>query len=311
MILRLFFLTWLLAVPAATAAAAQPVFPPASPIGLEPAGDLKLADRFPGFEDPDRKMIVSIIDLPAARYEEVLNTAFAESPPGLRNVTRESFPYQNGIGYLLTADATEEGIEWRRFYLIAIPFGTPADAQFVAFVKVGVPQPAREIYSDEAVRRMLASMTFRDVPVEEQLDQLPYRLSELSGFRVARAAGGAVFLIDGAGNDMNRQSYMIVSVGAGAAANAEERARGARNLLAAAPLRDITIQNAESMRLSNSPAYEIRAQAQNAAGAAVSLVQWVRFGSGGFMQIVGVGPRADWDGLFPRFRAVRDGIAPR
>jgi hypothetical protein len=310
MILRLFLLIGLVTA-TVTAALAQTVFPPASPVGLAPAAGLKLADRFPGFEDPDRKVIVSIIDLPAARYEEVLNTAFAESPPGLRNVSRESFPYQSGIGYLLTADATEEGIEWRRFYLIAIPFGAPADAQFVAFIKVSVPQAAREVYSDEAVRRMLASMTFRDVPVDEQLGRLPFRLSELSGFRVARAAGGAVFLIEGAGSDMNRQPYMIVSVGSGATANAEDRARAARNLLAAAPLRDITIQTAESMRLSNSPAYEIRAQAQNATGAAVSLVQWVRFGSGGFMQIVGVGPRAEWEALFPRFRAVRDGIGPR
>lgn len=310
MILRLLLLTWLLAVPAATAIA-QPAFPTGSPIGLEPAGDLKRADRFPGFEDPDRKVIVSLIDLPAARYEEVLNSAFTGSPPGLRNMARESFPYRNGIGYLLTADATEEGIEWRRFYLIAIPSGAPPDAQFVAFVKVAVPQAARDVYSDEVVRGMLASTTFRDVPVEEQLEHLPYRLSELSGFRIARAGGGAAFLIDGAGSDMNRQPYMVVSVGSGATANAEERARAARNLLASAPLRDITIQSAEQMRLSNSPAYEIRAQAQNAAGAPVSLVQWVRFGSGGFMQIVGVGPRADWEGLFPRFRAVRDGIGPR
>ena len=117
MILRLFLLTWLLAVPAATAAAQS--FPPASPIGLEPAPGLKPTDRFPGFEDPDRKVIVSIITLPAARYEEVLNTAFAESPPGLRNVTRESIPYRSGIGYLLTADATEEDIEWRRAQLPA------------------------------------------------------------------------------------------------------------------------------------------------------------------------------------------------
>jgi hypothetical protein len=226
-------------------------------------------------------------------------------------VTRESFPYRNGIGYLLTADATEEGIEWRRFYLIATPFGAPADALFVAFIKVGVPQAARGVYSDEAVRAMLASTTFRDVPIEEQLNQLPFRLSELSGFRVARASGGAVFLVDGAGSDMNRQPYMVVSVGQGTTANADDRARAARNLLAAAPLRDINIQTAEAMRLAGSPAYEIRAQAQSAGGAAVSLVQWVRFGSGGFMQIVGVAPRAAWEGLFPRFRAVRDGIGPR
>jgi len=34
----------------------------------------------------------------------------------------------------------------------------------------------------------------------------------------------------------------------------------------------------------------------------------VRFGSGGFLRIVGVGRKDDWDALFPRFRAVRDGI---
>ncbi len=40
-------------------------------------------------------------------------------------------------------------------------------------------------------------------------------------------------------------------------------------------------------------------KAQNAGGAAVSLVQWVRFGSGGFMQIVGVGPRRGLGGSIP------------
>lgn len=310
MIFRLLLLTWLLSVPATTATA-QPAFPPGSPVGLEPAGDLKPTDRFPGFEDPERQVIVSFIELPVIRYQEVLHSAFTDSPQGLRNIARESFPYRDGIGYLLTADATEQGIESRRFYLIAVPFGLPGNGQLVAFVKVAVPLAARDVYSDEVVRSMLASTTFREVPIEEQLDQLSFRLSELSGFRVTRATGGAAFLIDGAGDDMNRQSYMVVAVGSGATANAEERARAARNLLAAAPLRDITIQSGEQMRLSNSPAYEIRAQANNAAGAPVSLVQWVRFGSGGFMQIVGVSPRADWEGLFPRFRAVRDGIGPR
>jgi len=38
------------------------------------------------------------------------------------------------------------------------------------------------------------------------------------------------------------------------------------------------------------------------------VVQWVRFGTGGFMRIVGVGPKNNWDSLFTRFRAVRDGI---
>jgi len=37
-------------------------------------------------------------------------------------------------------------------------------------------------------------------------------------------------------------------------------------------------------------------------------VQWLRFGGGGFMRIVAVSPAAEWDTLFPRFRALRDGI---
>ncbi len=38
------------------------------------------------------------------------------------------------------------------------------------------------------------------------------------------------------------------------------------------------------------------------------MVQWVRFGSGGFLRIIGVAPKEQWDTLFPRFRAVRDAI---
>jgi hypothetical protein len=62
------------------------------------------------------------------------------------------------------------------------------------------------------------------------------------------------------------------------------------------------------MRIGGLPGYEIRAQAKGLNGAPVTLVQWVRFGSGGFLRIVGVGRQNDWDALFTRFRAVRDGI---
>ncbi len=65
------------------------------------------------------------------------------------------------------------------------------------------------------------------------------------------------------------------------------------------------------MRIGGLPGYEIRAQAKGLNGEPLSLVQWVRFGGGGFLRIVGVGRKDDWDALFTRFRAVRDGIEPR
>ncbi len=62
------------------------------------------------------------------------------------------------------------------------------------------------------------------------------------------------------------------------------------------------------MRVKGMPGNEIRATGKDADGAPISIVQWLRFGGGGFMRIVGVSPTAEWDTLFPRFRALRDGI---
>jgi len=67
----------------------------------------------------------------------------------------------------------------------------------------------------------------------------------------------------------------------------------------------------EPQRINGGPGYEIRAQAIGPRGDPVSMVQWVRFGGSGFLRIIGVGAKNDWDRLFSRFRAVRDGVEPR
>ena len=46
-------------------------------------------------------------------------------------------------------------------------------------------------------------------------------------------------------------------------------------------------------------------------GEPVTLVQWMRFGSSGYLRVVGVAGEKNWDALFPRFRELRDGISPR
>jgi hypothetical protein len=65
------------------------------------------------------------------------------------------------------------------------------------------------------------------------------------------------------------------------------------------------------MRIGGGQGYEIRGQAQGLQGEPVNLVQWVRFGSGGFLRVIGVGPAQSWDDVFTRLRAVRDGVEPR
>ena len=175
-----------------------------------------------------------------------------------------------------------------------------------------MPEAARAIYTDAVIRKALASVTFRPAPLQEQLGLLPFKLNDMAGFRVMQALpGGGLILTDGPANDINQQPYMIISVGPGAPSEPAERGKFARELLAAAPLRELTVTSAESMRIGGVPGYEIRAQAVGLNGRPVLLAQWVRFGSGGFLRIVGVGRKDDWDGLFTRFRAVRDGIELR
>jgi hypothetical protein len=292
-------------------ALAEPVFPPGTRVGLEPAGALKLATGFPGFEDPDAKVTVAILDLPGRVYEEVLRATFADNQPGLTGVKRETFPFSSGIGYLLSAQATEDGAPVRRFFLVA-PSTSGNDRDLVAMVKVGVPDDARKIYSDDVVRKMLASVAFREAPVQEQLGQLPFKLGELAGFRVFQVLrDGGVILTEGPSDDLRNQPTMIISTGPGAPASPDERGRFARDLLATAPLRDVTLELAEPMRIGGGPGFEIRAKAEAPGPVRVALVQWVRFGGSGYLRVVGTAPPDSWDSLFPRFRAVRDGIEIR
>jgi hypothetical protein len=54
------------------------------------------------------------------------------------------------------------------------------------------------------------------------------------------------------------------------------------------------------------------AEAKDArSGADVMVVQWLRFGSGGFLQMTGIGRVDVWTRTLARLRTVRDSIQPK
>ena len=62
----------------------------------------------------------------------------------------------------------------------------------------------------------------------------------------------------------------------------------------------------------NLPTHELQAEAKEAmSDKPMKLVQWVRFGPGFFIRMVGIARGDQWQASFPRFRAVRDGVGPR
>jgi hypothetical protein len=296
---------------AAMPAWAETVFPAGLRIGLEPQGDLVLSKRIPGFEDATRKVAVAILDLPARAYEDIERSAFDKQQTGFTGLKRESFPFASGVGFLITGTSQENGVTLHKWFLLATAVAGEVK-DLAVLVNVEVPEAALETYSDAIVRKMLASVTFRPAPIKEQLSMLPFQINEMSGFRVLQVLPqGGVVLIDGPGDDMSRAAYVVVSIGGGAPERPDERGKFARDLLSSAPLRAVSVIAAEPMRIGGMQGYEIRAQAQNLNGEPVNLAQWVRFGSGGFLRVIGVGSPASWDATFTRLRAIRDGIVAR
>lgn len=305
------FAAFLLAVSAfmATTAQAEVIYPPGMRVGLTPPGDAKLSTRFPGFEDAGRRVAITILDLPGGAYPDLEAAAFTKDRTGLKDFKREAFPFESGMGFLISGRAELNGVTLHKWFLLATAAFGARVSNLTTLVTVEVPEEARTVYTDEAVRKALQSVSFRATPVEEQLGMLPFKLGDLAGFRVMQVLPeGGVILTDGPTDNINAQPYVIIMVGRGGPSEPSDRGRFARDMLSAAPVRELQVQSAEGMRIGGWPGFEIRATGKGLTGDALSLVQWVRFGSGGFMRIVGVARTDQWDNLFTRFRVVRDGI---
>ena len=304
------FAGWAALAGVGPAAHSEPLFPPGLRVGLEPPGDMGLSSRFPGFEDTGRNAVMTILDLPASAYRELETAAFNKTQPGLQDAKRESFPFASGIGFLITSTGRQNDVTVHRWSLLAMAVGSVQN--LTVLINVEVPESALSIYSDAVIRKALASVTFRPAPIQEQLSLMPFKFRELAGFQVMQVSPtGSVILSEEKSDGNEPQPFMIVSIERNGPAEPADRALFARDLLANAPVRELTLQSAEPMRISGAPGHEIRAQAKGPRGDAVSLVQWLRFGTGGFLRIIGVSPVDKWDQSFGRFRTVRDGIDAR
>jgi hypothetical protein len=74
-------------------------------------------------------------------------------------------------------------------------------------------------------------------------------------------------------------------------------------------VRDVRIQDAEPLRIGGQSGYETLAKAKDLQGETdMMVVQWLRFGTGGYMQMVGTARADIWTDVFTRMRTVRDSI---
>jgi hypothetical protein len=251
-----------------------------------------------------------VAELPAEAYGEVMS-AFKANPAGSGGIKPESIETAAGVAYY-TAENAKLGANAVRRYSMILPGGT-----FSGYIAVQVPENASKIYTDDAVRQMFASAVIRkEVPVEEQLGLMPFKVSELSAFRNIRtlAPGAAIVLADGdETSGFEAAPFMMIGMVGSVPAQPEDRGRFAQQVATTIPgVREARITMSEPQRIDGMAGYETRIDAVSGKdNTPVTVVQWLRFGGTTAIRILGSAPRDEWSKAFPRFRAVRDGIQPR
>jgi len=305
-----------LALGAVRAAAGEAAYPPGSRIGLAPPPGMVTSKSFFGYEDPDNNAAIVLLALPPQAYADLDKsvTADALKRQGMTFETREALPLSTGQAFLVLGHHEIDKIKIHKWILVA------ASSALTALVTVQIPEPAKSVYPDAAIRAALATLAIRTtVPVDEQLSLLPFQLGELAGFHVAGIVPGRAVMLGGAPLDApgspgaTMEPHIFIAISPGGPAQPGDRDAFARDVFATVPnLRDTRITTSEPLRIGGQQGHQILANARDPSGAtALTVVQWLRFGGGAYLQMIGVAGTEAWKDAYPRFRSVRDGIEAR
>lgn len=293
----------------AAPAIAEVQYPVGSRIGLDPPAGITLNKTNNQFEDTDRKVSISVLDVPLQLYSEMEHMVFAQTnQPNVNVLKRESFPYAAGIGYFIAVELSVENVKYRKWLLLGQSNSNPVP-DLATLVSFQAPADALDAYPEDVVRKTLASVTFRPAPLDERLGLMPFVIGDRAGFEITDVAPTGVMLTEK--REKGAEPEVIVSAGQSGPLAAADRPTFARQLMERSPVLGMEITSAEPMRIGGMPGFEIKARGQAPNGDAIMLVQWLRFGGAGYIRIVGGASPQDWDQTFPRFRAIRDGVALR
>jgi hypothetical protein len=291
-----------------TLAAAEPVFPPGSRIGLTPPKDMILSKRFTGFENPSKSTSISVVEMPADAYDRLTAglTREALQKQGVTVTAHE--PLQIGDKQGLFVSGNEGGNAKQRRWVLTL--ADPTMTAFIVAQSVGM-----EGYSEAEMRDALRSIVLRaPLPIEDQMAALSFRLGDRAGFRPVRVvASNSVALTDGAQDTVTAAEQPIIVLASSfqrPPPAGEIRDRFARSALTSdAALKDVAVERSQGFRLKGQDWHEIVARAVDAAsGEPVVVMQTIRFLPDHMVRMVGVSRAAARDQNLPRFRTVIDSL---
>jgi hypothetical protein len=298
------------------ARAADPVFPTGSRIGLVPPAGMVPSKAFPGFEDPDKKAAILISAMPLAVYSTIEKTIAADvlKKQHFRVEKREAIRLNFGKGFLIVGKLMVDRTRYRKWLLAA-----PAD-DLTALVSVQIPE-RDNTYTDAAVRAALATLSLRaTVPDAERLSLLPFTVGDLAGFHIDDVLPGRALMLVDVRTDQGSEARIrtfnarfLVAAEGGGPTEPDDRPEFARLAFEQiGGIKDVQITMSEPLPFDGQPGFQTMGQAKDArTNADLMVVQWLRFGGGGFLRMIGIARTDNWTAMLARLRTVRDSIEPR
>jgi hypothetical protein len=291
------------------ASAADPIYPPASHVGLVPPNGMVLSKTFPGFEDVDNDSVILLAAQPPTVYEDIKKTLDPDDlkKQGITVEKREDFPLSFGTGTLVVGKAEADKKIYRKWLVVA-----PAKDATV-LVNAQVPEQSTT-YTDAVIRAALATLVVRaTVPDAEKLGLLPFTIGDLAGFHVQNVLAGRAVLLGDTTDPAGAQDlkpHLFIGAFTGGPTEPDDRAEFARAAFSQiVGIEDVHINFSEPLRIDNQPGFQTVAQAKDAhSGANIMVAQWLRFGGGSFLQMIGMATADAWPDAQTRLRAVRDSI---
>jgi len=317
MMLRIITFSLFLGASAGAACAADPIYPLGSRLGFVPPPGFVASKNFPGFENPDAKSMMMMAALPAQAYPDMEKAISAEAlkAQGVTEEKRENLALPNNAKGVLVVgtDTDKERGKIRKWMLIEqLPEG-------VALVSVVVPEPAFKTITDDMVRTSLKTLAVRaSIPMEEQLQLVPFKLNDMSGLHAVRVMGnnGVILTYGDKPTALpTDQPFFAVQIGPAPTDQNVDRDNFARSLFTSpGDVKELHVVSGELLKLGaggSQLTHELQAEALDAfTNTPMKLVQWVRFGNGSVIRMLGIARADQWQTAFTHFRAVRDGIGP-
>ena len=296
-------------VSALPASAADPTFPIASAVGLVPPNGMVVSKNFPGFEDVNNDSAIVLAAPPLAAYDAVKKTLESDAlkKQGITVEKREDLRLSFGTGTLIVGKAEADNKLYGKWLVAATA------KLFTVLVNVQAPEHST-LYTDAVIRAALATLAVRDIiPDAEKLSLLPFTIGDLAGFTIQNViAGRAVLLGDTTDPDSMQDIKPHLFIGAfpGGPSEPDDRAEFARAAFSQiVGIEDVHINFSEPLRINNQPGFQTVAQAKDArSGRNIMVAQWLRFGGGSFLQMIGMAAADTWPDAQTRLRAVRDSI---